>query len=390
MWKALTRNGIKPKAFLDSSPRFADKKIRGLDVHHPDKILNEPGAADKVFIITASGHWEDQLTNGCCRAGLTCGRDFLSFNDLVPIQPAIEISGVCNLRCQGCPRGNMTAHPPAGFMSAATYALVLDKLLKEIPLLGSVQLYTWGEPLLNREYYDILAETRRRDVLSVISTNLNLKLDIQRFVASGPGLVRLSASGWGKNYEMTHTGGSWDLFAANFKALARERREQNADFEVELYYHLYRHNRQDDYQRLKDMAEEAGFVFRPILGSLYPWDNIFKIINGEELTETAVKHQELLLAPIDGVIKEARKTSAERPCTQVRCFPINWDLTVLGCGGWYLPRLADNFLNTPLKELIKAKADSALCRRCANLAIHKINFTYMEDQASLNQSPEGR
>ena len=381
VWKALTRNGLPAAAFLDSSPRFQGQKMRGLAVLPPESVLNQPAARQRAFVITASGHWEDQLKEGCLRAGFLEGEDFLSFNDLTPIQPAIEISGRCNLKCQGCPRGNMGEHPPAGFMGADVYARVLDKLLREIPLLGSVQLYTWGEPLLNRDFFKILAETRDRGVLSIISTNLSLKIDVGRLVEAGPGLIRLSASGFGSNYEKTHTGGRWALFEENFWALAEERRRRGGDFAVELYYHLYRHNQGEDLARLKRMADEAGFVFRPIWGCLYPWDNLLRQIEGRPLSEKALEHKKLLVPDLDALLDEARRAAEARPCTQVRCFPINWDLKVLGCGGWYLPRLADNFLETPLRELIEMKLQSQLCRQCAAHGIHRVNFPFMADQA---------
>jgi pyruvate-formate lyase-activating enzyme len=383
--RALTRNGLKIAGYLDSSPRFEGRRLGGLKVQPPESILPK----FKAFIIMASGHWEDQLRHDCLAGGLIEGRDFISFNDLAPIQPAIDISGVCNLKCQGCPRGNMPERPPAGFMGLETYCLVLDKLLREIPLLGSVQLYTWGEPLLNKDFYEILAETRRRGVLSIISTNLNLKADIERFVSSGPGLVRLSASGYGDNYEKTHTGGKWSLFAANFKSLAEQRRAQKADFEVELYYHIYQHNQGSDLDRLQEMASEAGFTFRPILGCLYPWDNIWKIMNNQPLTQEALAHQKLIAVDFEAIIGQAAENPSAKPCAQVRCFPINWDLKVLGCGGWYMPRLAENFLATPLSELVAAKLGSDLCRRCARLGIPQINFPFMADQAHKRQFAKG-
>jgi len=381
IWQGLTRHGFKPAAFLDSSPRFRGLTLRGAPVYHPDEILKDPDRRKKAFIVSATGYWEDQIRESCLAAGLIPDRDFISCNDLVPIQPAIEISGVCNLYCQGCPRGNMAEKPPAGFMSAETYELVLDKLLAEVPFLGSVQLYIWGEPLLNRDLFKILRLTRARGVSSIISTNLNLKMDMAEFVAAGPAQVRLSASGWGPNYEKTHTGGRWEIFEANFRALAEARRQLDPDLGVELYYHLYRHNQGDDYQRLKEMAAEAGFVFRPIWGCLYPWDNIERLFRGQPLSPTAEKHQKLMITDLAEIQERARQ-SPEKPCALVRCFPIDWNLQVLGCGAWYLPRLGGSFLETPLADLVRAKMESDLCRRCAALAIHRVNFSFMADRAA--------
>lgn len=378
IWRALTRHGFEPAAFLDRSPRFEGQRLQGLPVLSPENILGSP-APDKNFIITASGHFEHEMRERCLAAGLTERRDFLSFNDLVPMQPTVDVSGVCNLRCQGCARGNMDERPPAGFMEPETFRRVLDKLLREIPFLGTVQLYIWGEPLLNRHLNEILREIRSRGLYSIVSTNLNLKIDLREFIDAGPSLLRLSASGWGPSYERTHTGGDWKLFHSNLLEVSRLRRELAPEMSVELYYHLYRHNRGEDFQKIKALSKEAGFVFRPIWGCLYPWDNLMRKFMGPPLTETAEKHCTLLLGDLDDILKQARENPGT-PCSQVRCLPINWNLEVLGCGGYYLPRLAENYLEIPLAEIVRRKMGSKLCRDCDRYGIHRVNNPFVEDR----------
>ncbi|MBF0531055.1 MAG: hypothetical protein HQK55_17675 [Deltaproteobacteria bacterium] len=154
--RALERRGIPLKAFLDSSPRFKGKQNLGYPVLPPDELLNDPEALKKAFVIISSGHYEDEIAGICRKHGLDPRQNFISARALSPLDPSVDVSGICNLKCISCPRGNMTKQPSPGFMSAATYTRVMEKLLREIPFLGNIQLYAWGEPLLHKELAEII------------------------------------------------------------------------------------------------------------------------------------------------------------------------------------------------------------------------------------------
>ena len=161
-------------------------------------------------------------------------------------------------RCISCPRGNEDRQPASGFMPAATYRKVLDKLVREIPMLGSVQLYTWGEPLLNPELPEIVAVTREAKVLSAISSNLNYAKRLDAVVAARPDWFKVSCSGWAESYERTHTGGRWTVFFSNLRRLVRLRDTLHPDMQIVLNYHLYRHNTGEDYRRIESLCNELG------------------------------------------------------------------------------------------------------------------------------------
>jgi MoaA/NifB/PqqE/SkfB family radical SAM enzyme len=315
------------------------------------------------------------------------GRDFISSFDLVPLGPSIDVAGVCNLRCQGCPRGDMAAHPPAGFMSAEVYAQVIDKLLREMPFLGEVQLYTWGEPLLNRELPRIIGHNKKRRVLSIVSTNLCLKTELVETLAeAGPEIVRVSCSGWGANYEITHTGGNWELFLKNLHRLAELNRELGAGIELELYYHLYRHNTGEDYEKMKTLAEELGYVFRPITASLYPRENVIDLRLGRPLSPPAQRQLALLTPEARAMLFGDGQSRLGEPCPENRCFAINWNLNVRVCGVCYAPTVADNFLETPLPELVRRVAESEACARCAACGAHCFVKPIMADQRAAREN----
>lgn len=393
--RALGRQGLEVKAFLDRSPRFRGLKVLDREVLEPEAFFRGRAAGAEgrpAFLILASGFWEEAMKARCLELGLREGRDFLLATELCPLAPSVDVAGVCNLRCFGCPRGNFDRHPEPGFMSAATYAQVLDKLLRELPFLGEIQLYTWGEPLLNRDIDRIVRLTAERGVASVLSTNLNIRRDLRGFLAAGPDLVRVSAAGWGRGYEFTHVGGQWDLFLAKFKELSALRDELSPGTHLELYYHLYRHNQGEDLDRMRDLAAEWGYAFRPTPAALFPRENPLFLRQGRPLNERVEKARSLLTIDVEEEIERSLAAAGGRPvpCLEVRYLPINWNLNVRVCGNYYLPTLADNFLATPLAEILRRKAECQTCRTCAQYGVHCFISNFMVDKSGQLPAPEER
>jgi MoaA/NifB/PqqE/SkfB family radical SAM enzyme len=381
----LKREGIEIEGYLDSSPRLIGNFLHGKPVYKPIKILESENAINNIFVIMTSGYWQDEFKQELNKYGFQQDIHYISSYDLVPIAPSIDISGVCNLKCIGCPRGNMKKHPPAGFMNPEAYTLVIDKLLREIPFLGEVQLYTWGEPLLNKHIHEIIAINKKRMVLSIVSTNLSLPIDMDRFVKSAPEIVRVSCSGWKDNYEITHTGAKWELFYNNLQKLVELNDKYQTGIVIELYFHRYNHN-SEDYEKIKELAERFGIIFRPVTASLYPRENHVKMRLGEELTPEAKKQLSLLtpfsIKLIDGSIKK----SPNNRCFENRCFGINWNLNVRVCGVYYMPIVADNFLEKPLTELVQLVAKSEACALCEKSGANLCSQSLLKDTFSLEDN----
>ncbi len=80
----------------------------------------------------------------------------------------IEVTTSCNLNCQTCIRHSWT--DPHAHMEQPTFQHILDSL-DELPSLERVIFTSFGEPLMNRNLLDMIAEIRKRDLAVTLGTN---------------------------------------------------------------------------------------------------------------------------------------------------------------------------------------------------------------------------
>jgi pyruvate-formate lyase-activating enzyme len=379
MCRVFERLGFKPKGFIDSSKALAGQKVMEYPVDLPETIL---GNGARPFIVITSSFFADEISQQCRSYGLVDEIDFIPFTRIQRFDYQVDISGACNLRCISCPRGNMPNQPPAGFMSAETFGRVLDKILREDPFTGVVTLYNWGEPLLNPELPAIVRLARERGVLTAISSNLNVKRDFSDVIKAGPMWFRISLSGYGKSYEITHTGGSWELLLENMKKLKNWREQYHPDMVVEMFYHIYRHNNTEDFHKMRSLCDQLGFTFRYRHAALAPLDNIEAVIDGKPVSRQAREAMGWQILPVDEAMAIAR-TQQERECSYERCLWITWDLQVAQCMEWYADGrtlVPKDFLATPLQEIIDARCLNEFCAHCKSKAIHRCYVVYGDEK----------
>lgn len=375
--RAFERWGTPVEAFIDSSESLHGRNALGYPILPAQKIIQ--GIPQEQVLVISSGHYDLEIEKICIDAGLSKDIHYVMSYDLNDVDPSIDVSGICNLKCISCPRGNMEEHSPAGFMSAQDYQLVLEKLLRELPFLGSIQLYTWGEPLLNRNLPEIIRITRDAKVLTALSSNLNAKRGYREVVEAKLDWFKISTSGYEQSYEITHTGGKWDVFLANLYELADLREKYHPQMQIVLNYHLYRHNLGENYHKMKELCEDFDFVFRPSPAYLYPLDNVRAYLDGKTLSGQAYKTLDLLLMGLDEGIGKALERKHNR-CPEERCLPIMWDRSVRFCGVYYKPYICDDFLSTPLVDILDKRASSEFCRECIERGLHQFTGVYLAEK----------
>jgi MoaA/NifB/PqqE/SkfB family radical SAM enzyme len=378
MLASMTREGLAAAGFLDSSPDLQGRTVMGRPVLSPQEVLSRP--PEENYIVITSGFYAAEISDDCRRAGFQHKRDFVAAEELQAFDYQIDVSGSCNLRCISCPRGNLETHAKPGFMSAEVFGRVLDKITREDPLAGAVALYNWGEPLLNPELPEIVEICNARGVNAAISSNLSLKKDFSPVIRARPTWFRVSTSGYGPSYEVTHTGGKWGLFLSNMRKLRDCREKYHPEMEVEVFYHIYK-GRAEDYQKMSELCDELSFNLRVRHAALAPLDNIAKIIKGEPVTEAVKKTQSLQSLSVAEAM-EAAKRDKGLPCPYQRCLWITWDLKIMQCMEWYNPSLTlaeTNFLDTPADAIKKLRAESNFCKYCRSEGIHRCFLVFGDE-----------
>ncbi len=342
-------------------------------------ILDTPDAQKSLFIITAAFFYERDIATLLEARGFVHGVSFLPYSALKPRDYAIEVSGLCNLRCIACPR---SSRPPEGrnacMMPMETFTRIIAKIRREDPFVSNLQLYQWGEPILNKSLPDMIHRARNQGFLASVSSNLNHTADFQALIAARPECLRISVSGTGADYAITHTGGNWHRFEQNLRHVCQLRQSLYPDMKLELYYHLYRHSLGAAQEQIAEFCRQHNVEFRPVPAYIISLDDVLAYCEGVDLPEPAQRARKLLMMDIDEGLRIAR-SEAHLACESFRVVMINADVSVSVCMMFYDPQnntIAENFLETPLTDLIARRSRAELCTRCRQYGVHRYCGVY--------------
>lgn len=331
--RSLERNGFNVHGFIDKSSLTEKNGVMGKPCLNPHYYFTNIYKRENDYIFTASVTHRNakSLNDACCGFGLKDERDFIDANRISPLYPSVDISGVCNLKCLACPRSDaIRPLPKGGFMSAEVYKQILKKLLKEIPFLSSVELFIWGEPLLNPQLPDILEINNKFGVDSSISTNLNYAKYLEDAVKAGFSNMLIACSGYGReNYEITHAGSNWDVFHNNILLLAEYIKKYNSPLVPVIFYFVTKNNIHE-YKYMYELCKKLGFRLF-ISPYLVFADYILDYAEGREICPSAKKASDLMLMHPNEWLKIMKEEHNKR-CLDSRAFPnIGWDLSVYAC-----------------------------------------------------------
>lgn len=378
----LKRIGIKQTGFIDSSLSLKGTSAFGHPIILPDTFFANY-SNQNAFIIIASGFYADEISQICQKNYFLPTKNCMIYGDLRTFNYQIDVSGTCNLKCISCPRGNYPEHRRPGFMSPDNYEKLIQKILKDDPYTGIISLYNWGEPLLNKSLPQIIKITNKYSLLSAISSNLSFNLDFEKVIKAKPTWFRISNSGWGDNYEITHTGANWKLFYKNLFKVKEYREKHHPDMIVELFFHIYNHNR-NDYIKIKELCDSLGFTVRYRHAALAPLDNIQKVMDNDPVSNAADRTRNLQVLKVEEAITIAQSDNERtRPCYYEDHLWIDWDLSIAHCMEWYQPglNLVDkDFLSVSKQELIDARNNSQFCQKCKTKGIHRVFCVYGDEK----------
>ncbi|UQZ91332.1 hypothetical protein C4J81_18720 (plasmid) [Deltaproteobacteria bacterium Smac51] len=379
----LEKCGLSVSGFLDSNADNMSPAVLGRPLARPEPFLTrfaQKPAGDQGPVLVVTPHFfRDSMLPQAEAAGFVRGRDLFTAEDFSPNHYIVEVSGVCNLKCLACPRGRQTPEARrGGFMSLEYFRQVVDKIKREDPLAAGLQLYQWGEPLLNPDLPHMIEAARTEGLSVSVSSNLNAEADLERVVEAGPDWFRVSVSGTGADYGRTHAGGDWARVLANMERLAQSRDHFSSRMRIEVYYHVYAHNQGGQLAEVREICRKFGFEFQPVQAYLIGLEEVLGQLEGRPLPPEAQAAADLLNVTTDQALTEAR-LDADLPCQAENVIMVDWDLSAPVCLMYYGQKrhsLSDNFLSTPLEEIKARRAASPFCARCRGRAMHRYCDVY--------------
>jgi len=258
---------------------------------------------------------------------------------LLPYILNIEPGNICNLHCPLCPTGSGDKSLSKGFLSLELFKKVFDQLSTSIE---SINLYSWGEPLLNKDLIKIIRYAKSMNGKVKITTSSNLNIQDNKLLAdlvvSGIDEVIISCDGIDQDsYGRYRQGGDFTLVIQNMKEMARIRKESGAKTKLVWNFLVFKHN-EEMVEKAQKMAGEIGVDFRIGLMRTSMKDEILKPHSEAIQKDISWIPDRQEYCAYDKVKLTAKKviSTCRKPWQEIT---INWDGRVFPCCAVY----GDNF-----------------------------------------------
>jgi radical SAM protein with 4Fe4S-binding SPASM domain len=172
--------------------RARKKFIKGICSIAAKYYLKKPDVVELLYIKfpTFKSIVDAAMNELYFRLGFERGYKLTSIN--------IEIDNTCNLICRMCPVNNGMERKK-GFMDIHLFKKIID----DNPFLDFVLAFQWGEPLLHKNFFEMIGYANSKGIRTMITTNGTLLDDdmIEKLVKSGLERLTISVDGVGD----THT-----------------------------------------------------------------------------------------------------------------------------------------------------------------------------------------
>jgi len=176
----------------------------------------------------------------------------------LPHTVMIEPTNTCNLKCPLCPTGAGLIKRAKGFLKFEDFKKVVDETYKSV---FHIRLWNWGEPLLNKEIFRMIAYAKRKKIFVNLSTNSSF-LDqtiSEKIVNSGLDELIVSLDGASeKAYTAYRKGGDFNKVINSIKFLTRERKRLNKKTPfIKLQFIIMKSN-ENEISKMKSLAKTLG------------------------------------------------------------------------------------------------------------------------------------
>ena len=178
----------------------------------------------------------------------------------------LETTNICNLKCPFC----LTGKGISG--GRAVRHMNFDEAKKLIDAVGDyvylLQLYTWGEPLLNKDNIRIIEYAKKKNIYVMLSTNATAmtRANNERLINSGIDYIMVAIDGGSdETYKQYRVGGNYTKVLANVKDMLAQKKDKGSEHPfVEWQFIVFRHN-EHEVRSTEKLAYEIGLnKFTPL------------------------------------------------------------------------------------------------------------------------------
>ncbi len=186
--------------------------------------------------------------------------------DCYPYLFVMEVTNVCNLKCPFCLTGKgISGGRDVRHMKFEEAKRILDEVGDYLYFL---QVYTWGEPLLNKDIIRIIEYAKQKNIYVMLSTNATAMTPAynRRLLDSGIDYIMVAIDGGSReSYQIYRRGGDYDKVMANVRDLLAQREERGSGKPfVEWQFIVFRHN-EHEVESTEKMAYAMGInKFTPL------------------------------------------------------------------------------------------------------------------------------
>jgi MoaA/NifB/PqqE/SkfB family radical SAM enzyme len=190
--------------------------------------------------------------------------------DSYPYHAFIDPSTICNLRCPFCAVGRGIDDQPKRLMKIDEFKRIMNMVGK---YLYQVEIYHYGEPLLNPDIYGMIEHAKTYGVCTRISTNANVlnQERAERLVGSGLDYLTLSIDGASpESYSKYRVGGDFDKVMENVRFLVAAKKNRNSQTPRLVWqFLLFKHN-EHEVGIAKALAEKMGVDIFSLMPAYIP------------------------------------------------------------------------------------------------------------------------
>ena len=249
----------------------------------------------------------------------------------------IEVTNKCNLRCQMCPLSDESYTPlgKAQHISLTDFRMLLDKLPASIE---SVSLQGLGEPLLNRDLFEIIRYTRGKGKAVSFFTNSTVLTKDKAAMLCKSGLSHLVMSldgGTKDTFERIRKGACFETVIENIHGMSSVKATLQSDFPTLQIMVVGMKENIHEMPMIIDIAKSAG-VPTVTVKNLYEGEGVA----GEPLAKEDIDYLAQTCGPyaVDRGIAFSHPQDAstdnrlaERTCRWL------WDATYVTANGYVTP-----------------------------------------------------